>query len=72
MDTYHAAFWSSDPSRFSSSEEEDEIPYNEGEGGERGIPSQLNQRVVEGCSFASSSTVADIKCTEIQNRFTVN
>jgi hypothetical protein len=27
MDTYHAAFWSSDPSRFSSSKEEDEIPY---------------------------------------------
>uniref|UniRef100_A0A8C7HKJ1 Uncharacterized protein n=1 Tax=Oncorhynchus kisutch TaxID=8019 RepID=A0A8C7HKJ1_ONCKI len=27
MDTYHAAFWSSDPSRYSSSEEEDEIPY---------------------------------------------
>ena len=27
MDTYHAAFWSSDPSRFSSSEEEDEVRY---------------------------------------------
>ena len=28
MDTYHAAHWSSDPSRFSSSDEEEENPYN--------------------------------------------
>jgi hypothetical protein len=27
MDTYHAAFWSSNPSRFSASEEEDEVRY---------------------------------------------
>ena len=27
MNTYHTANWSSDPSRFSSSEEEDEIRY---------------------------------------------
>ena len=27
MDTYHAANWSSDPSRYSSSEEEDEVRY---------------------------------------------
>jgi hypothetical protein len=27
MDTYHAVHWSSDPSRYSSSEEEDVIPY---------------------------------------------
>jgi hypothetical protein len=26
MDTYHAAYWSSDPFRLSSSEEEEEIP----------------------------------------------
>ena len=31
MDTYHAAFWSSNPSRFSSSKEEDEIPYTLGD-----------------------------------------
>ena len=28
MDTYHAAHWSSDPSRYSSSEEEEECRYN--------------------------------------------
>ncbi|XP_031658392.1 trypsin-2-like [Oncorhynchus kisutch] len=28
MDTYHAAYWSSDPFRLSSSEEEEEIPDN--------------------------------------------
>ena len=28
MDTYHAAYWSSDPSRFSSSEEEEECRYS--------------------------------------------
>ena len=30
MDTYHAADWSSDCSRYSSSEEEDEVRYTQG------------------------------------------
>ena len=37
MDTYHAANWSSDPSRFSSSWEEDEIRYTM-LWGEMGVP----------------------------------